>query len=125
MSKPLRDEHGRLRDITVGFRVSREEADDLDARVERSGLSKQDYILRKLTDREVTVIPSTRVQRALEDQMDRVYRELRRVRGSGELSPELERMCVELGTMYLALGKEPQASEVEREEGVIGGLRIS
>ena len=61
----------------MGFRVSPEEAREIDALVALSGLTKQDYILRRLTDREVTVYPSVRVQRAVQDQAMLCYEELR------------------------------------------------
>ena len=49
------DSKGRWRNRNVGFRVSEEEAKLLDDLVELSGLAKQDYILRRLLNREVVV----------------------------------------------------------------------
>ena len=49
------DAKGRWRNRTVGFRVSEEEAKMIDHMVALSGLTKQEYILRKLMDWEVTV----------------------------------------------------------------------
>ena len=49
------DAKGRWRNRTVGFRVSEEEAKMIDCMVALSGLTKQEYILRKLMDWEVTV----------------------------------------------------------------------
>ena len=43
MSAKNRDEHNRWRSITVGFRVSPEESEQLNAAVALSGLSKQEY----------------------------------------------------------------------------------
>ena len=79
MTAPSRDRMGRRRSVTVGFRVSPEEAREIDALVALSGLTKQDYILRRLTDREVAVYPSVRVQRAVQDQAMLCYEELRRI----------------------------------------------
>ena len=47
------DAKGRWRNRTVGFRVSEEEAKMIDCMVALSGLTKQEYILRKLMDWEV------------------------------------------------------------------------
>lgn len=44
------DAKGRWRNRTVGFRVSEEEAKMIDHMVALSGLTKQEYILRKLMD---------------------------------------------------------------------------
>ena len=48
MSAKNRDEHNRWRNKTVAFRMSPEEATQLDAAVRLSGLTKQDYITKKL-----------------------------------------------------------------------------
>ena len=53
------DSKGRWRNRNVGFRVSEEEAKLLDDLVELSGLAKQDYILRRLLNREVVEMVAT------------------------------------------------------------------
>ena len=65
MSAKCLDEQGRWRNKTVGFRVSPEEDAMIEVAVSLSGLTKQDYIMRKLTDREVVVMPSSRIYKAL------------------------------------------------------------
>ena len=55
MEKNL-DSKGRWRNKIVAFRVSPEEAEQIDACVRLSGLSKQDYITKRLTDREIHLI---------------------------------------------------------------------
>ena len=77
MSAKNRDEHNRWRNKTIGFRMSSEEAAQLDEAVRLSGLTKQDYITKKLLDREVFVQPSPRVYKALRDRLDEVLDELR------------------------------------------------
>lgn len=67
MSEKNRDQRGRRRSVTVAFRVSPEEASLIDAQVAMSGLTKQDFITSRLLNREVTVVPSSRVQRALRE----------------------------------------------------------
>ena len=68
MEKSL-DAKGRWRNRNVGFRVSEEEAKLLDDLVELSGLAKQDYILRRLLNREVVVQGNPKVFKALKNQM--------------------------------------------------------
>lgn len=89
MTRANLDEKGRKRNIVVGFRVSSREAQHIDYLVGKSGLTKQDYILSKLKDEDIIVMPSTRVQRYLRDWMGKVYIELRRLEDSGGLSHEI------------------------------------
>ena len=68
MEKNL-DSKGRWRNKIVAFRVSPEEAKQIDACVRLSGLSKQDYITKRLNDREIVVQGNPRVYKALRNQM--------------------------------------------------------
>ena len=78
MEKSL-DAKGRWRNRNVGFRVSEEEAKLLDNLVELSGLAKQDYILRRLLNREVVIQGNPKVFKALKHQMTQIYEELKRL----------------------------------------------
>ena len=78
MEKNL-DAKGRRRNRNVGFRVSEEEAKLLDNLVELSGLAKQDYILRRLLNREIVVRGNPKVFKALKHQMAQIYEELKRL----------------------------------------------
>lgn len=79
MSAKNLDSKNRWRNKTIAFRMSPEEAAQLDEAVRFSGLTKQDYITRKLLDREVVVQPSPRVYKALRDRLSEVLDELRRI----------------------------------------------
>ena len=83
------DAKGRWRNRTVGFRVSEEEAKMIDRMVALSGLSKQEYILRKLMDWEVTVQGNPRVYKALKNQMADIYAELQRLTSAQEVTPDM------------------------------------
>ena len=52
MSAKNRDEHNRFRSITVGFRVSPEENEQINIAVALSGLPKQEYCYRRCLNRE-------------------------------------------------------------------------
>ena len=116
MSKTNLDQHGRRRNVTVAFRVSPEEAMLIDAQVAMSGMTKQDYITARLLDREVTVVPSSRLQKALREHMDAVYRELRRIRDGTGVSPELEATLEILAKTFAALGVKPEIADVDKED---------
>ena len=63
------DQQGRWRNKVVAFRMSPEEDEVLEVKVKLSGLTKQEYIIRRLTDREITVVGNPRGYKALRDQM--------------------------------------------------------
>lgn len=88
MEKSL-DAKGRWRNRNVGFRVSEEEAKLLDNLVELSGLAKQDYILRRLLNREVVVQGNPKVFKALKNQMTQIYEELKRLESVSDDNEEL------------------------------------
>ena len=88
MEKNL-DAKGRWRNRNVGFRVSEEEAKLLDNLVELSGLAKQDYILRRLINREVVVQGNPKVFKALKNQMTQIYEELKRLESVSDDNEEL------------------------------------
>lgn len=83
------DSKGRWRNRNVGFRVSEEEAKLLDDLVELSGLAKQDYILRRLLNREVVVQGNPKVFKALKHQMTQIYEELKRLEAVSDDNEEL------------------------------------
>lgn len=83
------DNHNRWRNKTVAFRVSPEEDEQLEAFVKMSGLTKQDYITRRLLCRDVVVQGNPRVYKALRDQFATVLDELRRIEAGTGVEDEL------------------------------------
>ena len=89
MSLKNKDEHNRWRSKTVGFRVSLEKWEQIERYVQLSGLTKQDYITRRLTHREVAVQGNPRVYKALRDNLADVLTELQRIENGDEVNDEL------------------------------------
>ena len=89
MSAKNLDNHNRWRNRQVAFRLSPEEADLLDAYVCLSGLTKQDYITRRLLSKEVVVQGNPRVYKALRDQLAAALQELKRIENNSEVSDVL------------------------------------
>ena len=89
MSLKNRDEHNRWRNKTVAFRVSPEEDKQIETYVRLSGLTKQDYITRRLTHRDIVVQGNPRVFKALRNQLAEVLAELQRIEAGGEVNDEL------------------------------------
>lgn len=88
MEKKL-DHNGRWRNRIVAFRVSDEEAKLLNDLVALSGLTKQDYIMRRLLCRDVVVQGNPRVYKALKNQMAVIYEELKRLESIDSDNDEL------------------------------------
>lgn len=89
MSLKNRDEHNRWRNKTVAFRVSPEEDKQIETYVRLSGLTKQDYITRQLTHRDIVVQGNPRVFKALRNQLADVLSELQRIEAGGEVNDKL------------------------------------
>lgn len=89
MSQKNRDEHNRWRNKTVAFRVSPEEDEQIEKFVRLSGLTKQDYITRRLTCRDIVVQGSPRVYKALKNQLAEVLDELKRIEAGSCVDDEL------------------------------------
>lgn len=62
----------------VVFRVSEEEEKLVDDLLELSRLTKQEYIMRRLLNHKVAVQGHPRVYKALKNQMEKIYEELKR-----------------------------------------------
>lgn len=89
MSAKIYDGKGRFRGKIVSFRCSEEENALLNAAVKLSGLTKQDYIISKVTNREIVVQPNTRVYKALKDKLEEVLTELKRIESGVEVDEDL------------------------------------
>ena len=88
MSAKNLDNCNRWRNKTVAFRVSPEENEQIDKVVRLSGLTKQDYITRRLLCQDVVVQGNPRVYKALRDQLAAVLGELRRMEAGGGVDDE-------------------------------------
>ena len=89
MSLKNRDEHNRWRNKTVAFRVSPEEDKQIETYVRLSGLTKQDYITRRLTHKDIVVQGNPRVFKALRNQLADVLAELQRIESGSEVDEDL------------------------------------
>ena len=89
MSEKNLDRNGRWRNITVAFRVSPEENERINAAVRISGLTKQEYMVRRLLERDVIVQPSSRIFKALRDQMTEILSELKRIENGAGVDADL------------------------------------
>lgn len=89
MSAKNVDKYNRFRSITVGFRVSPEEFDELNRAVALSGLPKQEYCYRKCMNRDIVVQGNPRVYKQLKINLEMVMSELKRIENGAEINAEL------------------------------------
>ena len=89
MSAKNHDNKNRWRNKTVAFRVSPEEDAQIETQVRLSGLTKQDYITRRLTCRDVVVQGNPRVYKALRNELAAVVAELQRIEAGNGIDDDL------------------------------------
>ena len=89
MSQKNLDRKGRWRCHTVAFRVSPEEREEIRTRARLSGLTLQEYIIRRCQEQEVVVVGNPRVYKALKTQMQQILAALEGTAEGGETSEEL------------------------------------
>lgn len=89
MSAKNLDSKGRFRSRTIGFRVSPEEEKLINSAVALSGLTKQDYIVKRLLCRDVVVQGNPKVYKALKNQLAEVLNALRRIQNDSAVNDEL------------------------------------
>ena len=89
MSAKNMDHQGRWRSVTVAFRVSPEEDKLIESAVRMAGLTKQDYIIKKLTDRSVVVQGNPKVYRGLLLEMRSLLEELKRINSGDTVNEDI------------------------------------
>lgn len=79
MSAKSKDKKNRWRNKTIGFRVSPEEWDEIERLVRISGMSKQEYIMHRLQNTQMTIQANPRVVKALRNEIVALTEELKRL----------------------------------------------
>lgn len=87
MSAKSLDTHGRWRSLTIAFRISPEDNEQLNRLAQLSGLTKQEYITQRLLCRDVIIQGNPRVYKALRENMIAIQTELERI-AAGESIPD-------------------------------------
>lgn len=89
MSEKARDPNGRWRSVSVCFRASPEEVSLIDSLVMLSGLTKQEYLVRRVTQKDVVVQGNPRVYKALKTQIEQIHEDLLRLSNKSDMKDEL------------------------------------
>ena len=95
----------RKRSKTMALRCTPEEHKLICEMAAWSGMSRQDYIIAKLTDTQVEVRPSVSVQKALKGSITALAKEVRLAASYGELSESLQQSAELVMRFFLALGE--------------------
>ena len=108
----------RKRSKTMAFRCTPEEYELIANMASWSGMSRQDYIMARLTGTEITVRPSSRTQRALRDSMEGLAERLLAVCDADELDADLQKQLALVMKVFNGLGEVPSSGKSSaREKG--------
>lgn len=122
MGMPQKNEN-RTRPITVAFRVPKEMNETINLLVAASSMTKQDYIVSKLLDKEITVEACPSMYIALREELREVCRQLNRLRKGENPSEHLLETCDVLAEIIMGLRGDDATSEVEREDMLLKSMR--
>ena len=90
MSEKNRDDKNRWRNVTIAFRVSPEENEELNNRVRLSGLrTKQEYIIQSVLHQKVVAIGNPLMFLQFRQNLQRIEEELKRIGKASEMDEEL------------------------------------
>ena len=103
MSAKARDGQGRWRCKTIGIRVSPEENAEIDALAALSGMSKQEYCICRMLQRDIVVIGNPRVHKALKIQMEQLCQEFSKLCSVIDVSAETLQVLEYLTKLYKGL----------------------
>lgn len=112
---PCKNEN-RARPITIAFRVSKEMNETINLLVAASGMTKQDYIVSKLLDHEITVTPCPSMYATLREALRDVCLQLNRLRKGENPSEHLLETCDALAEIIMGLRGAEDTAEIERED---------
>lgn len=101
MSEKRLDAKNRWRNVVVAFRMSPEEAEELNVKVALSGLSKQDYIIQCLLKHEVRVVAGKKVAKKMEMYLEAILEELQFLEGENLKNVDFDEMLMPLRNILL------------------------
>ena len=81
------DKKNRWRNVMIGFRMSPEEAAELNVKVSLSGLSKQDYLIKSCLQQEMRIVCGRKVAREMQMYLETILEELQSLE-EGEILDE-------------------------------------
>lgn len=90
MSEKNKDDKNRWRNVTIAFRMSQEENEELNNRVKLSGFrTKQDYIIQSVLHQKVVAMGNPLMLVQFRQNLQRIEQELIRIEKTSEMDEEL------------------------------------
>ncbi len=90
MSEKNRDDKNRWRNVTIAFRMSPEENEELNNRVKLSGFrTKQDYIIQSVLHQKVVAMGNPLMLVQFRKNLQQIGRELERIEKASDMDGEL------------------------------------
>ena len=89
MSQKKLDKKNRWRSLNVGFRMSPEEAKELDDRVKLCGMQKQDYLIQSALYQQITVRGHKAMYDEFRKQLQHIEQELIQIEKVSDMDVEL------------------------------------
>ena len=108
MSAKVKDEHNRWRNKIVAFRMSPEEAEKLDRFVKISGLQKQEYLIRRVLQKEITVVGSIRTYKMLRNELRETVKELKRIETGQSVDDDLLDVIRQINTTLYGMKEDSE-----------------
>lgn len=105
------DAKNRWRNVVVAFRMSPEEAQELNVKVALSGLSKQDYIIQCLLKHEVRVVAGKKVARKMQMYLEAMLEELQFLQDENMSDIDFDEMLMPLKHILTILKETEQKAD--------------
>lgn len=123
MSQKKMDDKNRWRNVTVAFRVSPAERDEIDARVKLTGYqSKQDFLLQSVLHQKIVAVGNPLMFVQFRKNLQHIENELKRINAVSEIDEEL---FTPIRTMLeIMQGFEETAKDNREEIAVLISERI-
>lgn len=106
MTAKNRDNYKRWRSITIAFRVSPEENEQINAMVRMSGMSKQEYLTANMLHHTIIVMGNPKVYKALKAEMTWVAEQLSRLTDASKASDEFLEVIMTAMAIYEGMKEE-------------------
>lgn len=106
MSAKNRDNYNRWRSLTIAFRVSPEEDEQINTMVRLSGKSKQEYLTANMLRHEITVMGNPKVHKALKTEMKLILERLMQIKDSSEVDSEFLQVIMTAMAIYDGMKEE-------------------
>ncbi len=114
MTAKTLDKKGRWRNITIAFRVSPEENELIEEQVRIYGCSKQQYLTNNMLHRNIMVKGNPRVFKSLQSEMDRIIKQLYRIKNCSDLSEEQLEHIKDITELYVKLMNKDSNNEMQK-----------